>query len=113
MSTTSPASLPGLLRRLFLGGLASLCVLSARAQGEPIVFKTADTVAYSLSATVSPYAAKVFVTGQPSPDGATALAGLESNLALLGLDRKTIAYVRASMTPRADGTLDMDSWNTA
>ncbi|MCX6937184.1 MAG: RidA family protein [Verrucomicrobia bacterium] len=107
-------SLNRFLRGLVVCGVSSaVWCAGAFAQAEPIAFKTLDNVAYSVSATVSPYAAKVFVAGQPASDGATALAGLERNLALLGLDRKNIAYVRASLTPRSDGTLDMDSWNTA
>lgn len=106
-------SLPRVLGLLVFFGARFALTGTAFAQTEPIVFKTLDNLAYSVSATVSPYATKVFVAGQPAPDGASALTGLERNLALLGLDRKNIAYVRASLTPRTDGTLDMEPWNAA
>ena len=83
------------------------------ATAAPVAFQPLEGAPYSASATVSPYAAKVFLAGQPAPTESEALSQLINSLSLIGLDQSHLAYVRASLLAQSDNSINMERWNAS
>ncbi len=101
-----------MLRHLSLGLAAGLAAVTA-AEPAAVLYRPLDGAPYAASATVSPYATKVFVSGADYGTPGEALAGLEQTLSRLNLDRSHLVNVRASLAHAGAGALDMGPWNAA
>jgi enamine deaminase RidA (YjgF/YER057c/UK114 family) len=101
-----------MFRRIALG-FASTVVFASGADLAPTLYRPLEGAPYAASATVSPYATKVFLSGQDAAQPAQALTALEGTLTGLGLDRSHLVNVRASLAVPAGGAVDMAPWNAA
>lgn len=105
-----PPSLPAVSAVLLAFALAAA---PAVAQPAAVTRHPLAGAPYGAAATVSPYAAKVFLGGADQPDAASALRQLAGLLATAGLGPGDLVHVRASLARAADGSLDTRAWNEA
>lgn len=109
---------PSVLLTLLTAGLSLGASLHAADAPAPIVtpevtyFPAAGTP-YAGAARVSPYAAKLFLSGVAAADAPGALDGLQEALKLAGASPAHLFNVRASLLPDAAGSVPMDTWNAA
>lgn len=114
MSTQPPILRAGITLCAIFAVLAAAPLSSADLAPPPaITFHALPEASYDAAATVSGYAAKVFLSGQAGTSADEALRRLASELSALGLSPADLANVRGSLLDTPDHPFAMAPWNAA
>ncbi|MCC5841939.1 MAG: hypothetical protein JJT96_17625 [Opitutales bacterium] len=104
--------------RFFACALFAVLVAATLVSADPapppaITFHALPEASYDAAATVSGYATKVFLSGQPGTSAEDALRRLAGELNALGLSPANLANVRGSLLDTPDHPFSMAPWNAA